>query len=601
MPIVGYANVGALTTTPASNNLYDLGSTAFAWRTEYLATSLVLIQSGGNYTISPANPAANRAITLPDPGAAANLCMDQGNYTIAGTWTFSVAPVLSGPLALTGGGTAASLAASNGGIVYSGAAAFAVLAGTATAGQMLRSGASAAPAWSTATFPAVATGTGTLLRADGTNWVASTLTVPDTAAISTVLYASAANVISALATANNGVLITGGTGVPSISSTLPSGIILVAPALGTPASGVLTNATGLPAAAVVAGTFAAGMTFGTVTLGGVVSGGGQQVNNVIIGTVTPLPGSFTTLTLTGATVTASTVAVTWAMKSATSNALLFTDGTNNWFAITTSTAPGGGGTRAFTFSSQGVTTPSADPIRQMAYWGTWTLTLTGGTAVTVLSGLNNYFDIQTVTDTTAVTVTTASTIYIAGVPVAAGSVTITNTIALDIGGAGIGLWLEGGRLQIGGAVGVTANQFFTGTQGAASTAMFIGNGQITVVSDVRVKSNIQPWAGDALAMIRQFQVVEFDMDDRYKPFGGVYDGRYIGLTAQDMYQVAPWTVNTQGGKDCWECRAGLRCEDHLAWQVRQELLTGVIVRGIQELEAENTELRHRVAVLEGKN
>ncbi len=33
-----------------------------------------------------------------------------------------------------------------------------------------------------------------------------------------------------------------------------------------------------------------------MTLGGTVSGGGQQVNNVIIGTVTPLAGAFTTLT-----------------------------------------------------------------------------------------------------------------------------------------------------------------------------------------------------------------------------------------------------------------------------------------------------------------
>lgn len=53
-----------------------------------------------------------------------------------------------------------------------------------------------------------------------------------------------------LTTGNNGVLITSAGGVPSISTTLPSGITLVAPALGTPASGVLTNVTGLPPGAV---------------------------------------------------------------------------------------------------------------------------------------------------------------------------------------------------------------------------------------------------------------------------------------------------------------------------------------------------------------
>lgn len=48
------------------------------------------------------------------------------------------------------------------------------------------------------------------------------VTYPTTTAINTLLYASAANVESALATANSGVLITSASGVPSISSTLPS-------------------------------------------------------------------------------------------------------------------------------------------------------------------------------------------------------------------------------------------------------------------------------------------------------------------------------------------------------------------------------------------
>jgi len=72
------------------------------------------------------------------------------------------------------------------------------------------------PAWTTATFPSTATSTGTILRADGTNWVATTSTYPNTNAVSTLLYASASNVMSALATANNGTLVTSNTGVPSI-------------------------------------------------------------------------------------------------------------------------------------------------------------------------------------------------------------------------------------------------------------------------------------------------------------------------------------------------------------------------------------------------
>ena len=54
-------------------------------------------------------------------------------------------------------------------------------------------------------------------------------------------YSATGNVVSGLPTANNGVLVTSGAGVPSISSTLPTGL-----AMQTPASIVLTNATGLP-------------------------------------------------------------------------------------------------------------------------------------------------------------------------------------------------------------------------------------------------------------------------------------------------------------------------------------------------------------------
>ena len=107
----------------------------------------------------------------------------------------------TGQLGLTRGGTAASLTASNGGIVYSTASALAILAGTATAGQMLQSGASTTPAWSTSTYPA-------------------------TNAINTLLYASSANVMAALATANNGILVTSAGGVPSIGNTVGAGLTM---------------------------------------------------------------------------------------------------------------------------------------------------------------------------------------------------------------------------------------------------------------------------------------------------------------------------------------------------------------------------------------
>lgn len=93
------------------------------------------------------------------------------------------------------------------------------IAATANTGAVLQNNSGADPSYSTATYPSVGTSTGSILRANGTNWLASTSTYPDTNAVSTLLYASSANVMSALATANSGVLSTSSSGVPSIDTT----------------------------------------------------------------------------------------------------------------------------------------------------------------------------------------------------------------------------------------------------------------------------------------------------------------------------------------------------------------------------------------------
>ena len=81
----------------------------------------------------------------------------------------------SGYLALAQGGANANLSASNGGIVYSTASALGILAGTATANQILVSGSSTTPAWSTATYPTTATA-GTLLTAGSANTITASAT-----------------------------------------------------------------------------------------------------------------------------------------------------------------------------------------------------------------------------------------------------------------------------------------------------------------------------------------------------------------------------------------------------------------------------------------
>lgn len=161
------------------------GTTAASWNAEYSANAagVTSITGTANQVIASASTGA---ITLSTPQSIGT-----------GSSPTFAALTLTAPLTLANGGTNANLTASNGGIVYSTASAAAILAGTATAGQMLQSGASTTPAWSTSTYPA-------------------------TNAVSTILYASSANVMAALATANSSVLVTNSSGVPALSTTLPA-------------------------------------------------------------------------------------------------------------------------------------------------------------------------------------------------------------------------------------------------------------------------------------------------------------------------------------------------------------------------------------------
>ena len=147
------------------------------------------------------------------------------------------------PLSL--GGTNAALTASNGGIFYSTASAGAILAGTATAQQILLSGSSTTPQWSTSTFPL-------------------------DAAQYDFLYATAAHAWGRLTTANNGILITSATGVPSWLTGGTTGQVLVAttsnPATWSTLSSIaVTTLTGTANQVLVNGTSAT-PTAGAITL-----------------------------------------------------------------------------------------------------------------------------------------------------------------------------------------------------------------------------------------------------------------------------------------------------------------------------------------------
>jgi hypothetical protein len=99
----------------------------------------------GAYTITLTATGAT-TLTLPNSGTLVTTGVTSlSSLATIGTVTTGVWNGSSIPLGY--GGTNAALTASNGGIVYSTASAFAILSGTVTAGQCLLSGSSAAPTW----------------------------------------------------------------------------------------------------------------------------------------------------------------------------------------------------------------------------------------------------------------------------------------------------------------------------------------------------------------------------------------------------------------------------------------------------------------------
>ena len=195
-----------------------------------------------------------------------------GGSTGAGFTIALGSSTITGILPLANGGANAALTASNGGVVYSTASALAVLPGTVTAGQCLLSGSSAAPSWGScsgaASVSSVTNADSTLTISPTTGAVvaslnlgqANTWTAAQTFPASGILLKGSSTGLTTFTSANAGASNFTVT-VPAATDTLAnlagtqtlSNKTLVAPALGTPASGVLTNATGLPIGTGVSG------------------------------------------------------------------------------------------------------------------------------------------------------------------------------------------------------------------------------------------------------------------------------------------------------------------------------------------------------------
>lgn len=183
--------------------------------------------------------------------------------TTNGSWDITNinAGGFTGILPIANGGTNSSTALNNNRTIVSSSGAI-IESAAGSAGQVWQSQGASAPAYSTATYPSTATATGTLLRADGTNWVATTLTIPNTIAAPSSLAANSTNVITAISgsTANR-VMRTDGSTISFAQVAAATDITGVLPianggtnGTATPTAGGLASGTGTAYAFSAAGT-----------------------------------------------------------------------------------------------------------------------------------------------------------------------------------------------------------------------------------------------------------------------------------------------------------------------------------------------------------
>jgi len=135
--------------------------------------------------------------------------------------------------------------ANNGLLITSAAGIPSILAAPATTGQILQSNAAGPVTFSTASYPSTTT-------------------------INQILYSSAANTVTGLATTNKAVLTTGATGVPVLTA-LTDGQLIIGSTAGAPAAATLAGGTGISVTnagnSITIATTGAGFTWNNVTTG----------------------------------------------------------------------------------------------------------------------------------------------------------------------------------------------------------------------------------------------------------------------------------------------------------------------------------------------
>lgn len=253
----------------------------------------------------------------------------------------------------------------------------------------------------------------------------STATYPSTTTINQILYSSSNNVVAGLATANDGVLTTGTTGIPVVTALGSDGQLIIGSGAGAPAAATLTAGTGIS------------ITNGHNSISIAVSGSvvGETITGDSGGALSPTAGNWTFtggttgLTFSGAVSTETLTGVLVGANGGTgANNVTTTTGTilrsnGTAFVPSTATYPNIAGTSGNVLTSNGTNWTSSAPATS----GTVT-------SVSVVSANGFAGTVATATTTPAITITTTATGVLSGNGTAISGSAITQHDVL-VGGA----------------------------------------------------------------------------------------------------------------------------------------------------------------------
>ena len=418
----------------------QLGISRGGTNTNILGTNGQLAQSDGTkYSWTTA--------TYPSTATATGTILRaDGTNWVATTATYPATTTINQILYSSANNVISEITAAIGGVLVSDAASVpSMLANPADNYRVLQSKNAAIPEWSVAAYPHTASAAGTLMQSDGTDWTHTQATYPSSTNKDHILYSSANNTVSEIATQKDAVLVSNHSNTPVWSSSMTDGQIIIGKTNDIPAAASITGSGSItvtpgPNSLTISSSASGTVNAGTANQlayyaasGSAVSGLASASNGVLITSAGGVPSISSTLptavqgnitsvgTIGSGTWQGNTIAVGYGGTGATSIGANGTLAQSNGsiYTFTTATYPSTTTANRLLYSSATntvtdlATANSATLVTNATGVPSWTSSMTNGQILIGSTGATPV--VGTITGTLGVTVTNgAGTITISG-------------------------------------------------------------------------------------------------------------------------------------------------------------------------------------------